>query len=249
MATQNCNRCIKTLPIEDFGYKTKCGKNTDVLNKRCKICREKERERSNTEEAKQKRKEYKEANKERNKEQFKKWYDDNREANIEKVKQYRLDNIDAVKEREMKYREENRDVILEKKKAFYEANKEQELQRKKEWRENNKEQMKEYYSKHWHEVRKLRRKTEWDLILKHKLDSLKAIDKKKGRDFNLGKECVNELIEGANGRCNWCGSNCKMTDYEKYDQEQWSLDRLDNSFGHIEGNVVLSCLLCNLKRN
>ena len=30
--------------------------------------------------------------------------------------------------------------------------------------------------------------------------------------------------------------------------EQWSLDRIDNDYGHNHDNVVISCLECNLKR-
>jgi hypothetical protein len=30
--------------------------------------------------------------------------------------------------------------------------------------------------------------------------------------------------------------------------KQWSLDRVDNNIGHNSGNVVISCLECNLKR-
>lgn len=29
---------------------------------------------------------------------------------------------------------------------------------------------------------------------------------------------------------------------------QWSLDRIDNDIGHDFGNLVISCLKCNLKR-
>jgi hypothetical protein len=29
---------------------------------------------------------------------------------------------------------------------------------------------------------------------------------------------------------------------------QWTLDRIDNSIGHNQGNVVVSCLKCNLQR-
>jgi hypothetical protein len=29
---------------------------------------------------------------------------------------------------------------------------------------------------------------------------------------------------------------------------QWTLDRIDNKKGHNEGNVIIACLQCNLKR-
>jgi len=30
--------------------------------------------------------------------------------------------------------------------------------------------------------------------------------------------------------------------------KQWTLDRIDNEYGHSVDNIVLSCLECNLKR-
>jgi hypothetical protein len=30
--------------------------------------------------------------------------------------------------------------------------------------------------------------------------------------------------------------------------QQWTLERMDNDFGHNEGNVVIACLSCNLRR-
>ena len=31
-------------------------------------------------------------------------------------------------------------------------------------------------------------------------------------------------------------------------KKQWTLDRIDNDIGHNNGNVIISCLECNLKR-
>ena len=35
---------------------------------------------------------------------------------------------------------------------------------------------------------------------------------------------------------------------ESKQDNQWTLDRIDNSMGHNTNNVVISCLECNLKR-
>jgi len=60
-------------------------------------------------------------------------------------------------------------------------------------------------------------------------------DKKKNRDNDLTKEYIQELID--NG-CFYCGrSNHKMT-----------LDRVDNQIGHMQTNVVPSCIQCNYIR-
>ena len=40
-----------------------------------------------------------------------------------------------------------------------------------------------------------------------------------------------------------------MLFYKECKQDnQWTLDRIDNSMGHNTNNVVISCLECNLKR-
>ena len=45
---------------------------------------------------------------------------------------------------------------------------------------------------------------------------------------------------------------CKNLVYVLYDNvrepRQWTLERIDNKFGHNMDNVVISCLSCNLKR-
>lgn len=48
--------------------------------------------------------------------------------------------------------------------------------------------------------------------------------------------------------CLYC--NCKSKLFYKYirDTNQWTLDRIDNNFGHNADNVEISCLKCNLKR-
>jgi len=177
------------------------------------------------------------------------YYLQNREKEIERAKQYRIEHIEQVKEREQQYREENRDVILEKKREHYQANKDTELARGKQWRESNKDKVKELSHKNWIEVRKVKRKNDWATILTKKLDSLRIVDEKKGRDFNIDKDYVNSMIQEANNKCKWCSKECKFVGYENRDMEQWSIDRIDNNFGHIQGNIVLSCLHCNIKRH
>jgi hypothetical protein len=45
---------------------------------------------------------------------------------------------------------------------------------------------------------------------------------------------------------------CREKTFLLYDivreMNQWTLDRIDNDIGHNEGNLVISCLACNLKR-
>ena len=48
--------------------------------------------------------------------------------------------------------------------------------------------------------------------------------------------------------CHYCNEDMYVL-YEKCrDMQQWSLDRIDNTIGHNIGNLVVSCLKCNLQR-
>jgi hypothetical protein len=75
------------------------------------------------------------------------------------------------------------------------------------------------------------------------------IDKKQLDETKLIslKLIVHKLIE-CNLTCYYCF--CKMMLLYKLVREpkQWTLDRIDNEYGHSVDNIVLSCLECNLKR-
>ena len=48
--------------------------------------------------------------------------------------------------------------------------------------------------------------------------------------------------------CYYCGDCCKLIFKEVLCKKQWTLDRIDNDYGHNRENVVICCLDCNLKR-
>ena len=59
---------------------------------------------------------------------------------------------------------------------------------------------------------------------------------------------VLELLSKCKLNCFYC---CNPVDiwYEMArEPKQWTLERIDNSFGHNRGNVEISCLSCNLRR-
>ncbi len=60
-------------------------------------------------------------------------------------------------------------------------------------------------------------------------------DKKKGRDNDLTKEFAELLLREC---CRYCGD----------DQNRMTLDRVDNDLGHLQSNVVPSCVRCNITR-
>lgn len=115
------------------------------------------------------------------------------------------------------------------------------------WRENNSEKYAESLRKHRAEnkaINKERNRKCWQRIL---LKSCKGHDKRDNREFNLNVEWINLMLDKQGGYCYHCEGILDLTNGDKQ-PDQVSIDRVDNSIGHIMGNVVLSCLICNLKK-
>ncbi len=58
---------------------------------------------------------------------------------------------------------------------------------------------------------------------------------------------IKKLIDCGN-RCLYCNEQTKIFYKFVRDSSQWSLDRIDNNYGHNCDNVEISCLRCNLRR-
>ena len=59
---------------------------------------------------------------------------------------------------------------------------------------------------------------------------------------------VFEMLVSCNMECHYC-KNPVMLLYEYVrEPRQWSLDRIDNSRGHVRDNLLIACLTCNLRR-
>jgi len=57
-----------------------------------------------------------------------------------------------------------------------------------------------------------------------------------------------QLLQDCDLYCHYCHQPIFLL-YEKVCQNnQWTLDRLDNNYGHNYGNVCIACLKCNLNR-
>jgi hypothetical protein len=87
--------------------------------------------------------------------------------------------------------------------------------------------------------------------IKKKLSGYKSQDVKKNK-YNPQKiinidQTLKKLID-CGCKCLYCNGNSKI--FYKYvrDINQWSLDRIDNNYGHNFDNVEISCLKCNLRR-
>ena len=87
--------------------------------------------------------------------------------------------------------------------------------------------------------------------LERKIKSYRAQDIKKYKlnEEKLIKmdECIDKLVL-SKMKCYYCMEDMLLVYENVREPKQWTLDRIDNSKGHITENVVISCLDCNLKR-
>jgi hypothetical protein len=76
-------------------------------------------------------------------------------------------------------------------------------------------------------------------------------DKKKHKYDKVRVISINDivaLLAQSNLKCAYCNC-CMLLIYKNVRQrDQWTLDRIDNLYGHNTMNVVVCCLDCNLKR-
>ena len=87
--------------------------------------------------------------------------------------------------------------------------------------------------------------------IERKLLSYKNQDIKKSK-FNKEKlityeECLEKLVV-SKLKCYYCKKNCLVYYENKLEQQQWTLDRINNDIGHEKDNVVVCCYKCNIKR-
>ena len=75
-------------------------------------------------------------------------------------------------------------------------------------------------------------------VLKKRLDEEK---------FITYEDTKKLLLQDAMG-CHYCREKIFVLYKKTRDMQQWSLDRIDNDYGHNTDNVVISCLKCNLER-
>jgi 5-methylcytosine-specific restriction endonuclease McrA len=59
---------------------------------------------------------------------------------------------------------------------------------------------------------------------------------------------VIDLLKQCELTCHYCSDQIFILYEQVRENKQWSLDRIHNDIGHNRGNLVVSCLECNLKR-
>jgi hypothetical protein len=64
----------------------------------------------------------------------------------------------------------------------------------------------------------------------------------------VGEKEIAELLLDSRLLCFYCRHSVDLFYEYVRESSQWSLERIDNEYGHIRGNVVIACLGCNLRR-
>lgn len=64
----------------------------------------------------------------------------------------------------------------------------------------------------------------------------------------ISLKTIYEKIKSSQSICHYCRENLFLLYKIKLEKKQWTLDRINNSFGHNHDNVVICCLQCNLER-
>ena len=87
--------------------------------------------------------------------------------------------------------------------------------------------------------------------IKTKLCSYKQQDilkKKLNEDLFVSFKETIDLLKKHNLKCCYCSDDVYILYEHVREMKQWSLDRINNDIGHNNGNLVIACLECNLKR-
>lgn len=87
--------------------------------------------------------------------------------------------------------------------------------------------------------------------LKKKLSGYKQQDIRKNKYDESLFITFDNLIEKmivSKHRCFYCKKLCKVLFKDLREPDQWTLERKDNSIGHITDNVEICCYKCNIKR-
>jgi hypothetical protein len=61
-------------------------------------------------------------------------------------------------------------------------------------------------------------------------------------------ENVLQLLLQSNLECFYCKNKVKVLYEHVREPSQWTLDRIDNDYGHNKGNLEIACLSCNVRR-
>lgn len=90
-------------------------------------------------------------------------------------------------------------------------------------------------------------------VIKRKIASAKAADRKRGwnvdRDDYVNVGYVVKQLRQQSNLCAACHEEVKCVGFKRFDVQQFTLQRVDNSRMHVCSNVVIMCLKCNVPHN
>lgn len=84
-----------------------------------------------------------------------------------------------------------------------------------------------------------------------KLNSYKSYDQSRGfyDEVNfIDFEEVFLQICKQEGKCKYCNITLKFLNFQPYQQNQFSIDRIDSTQPHVKNNIHISCLKCNIRK-
>jgi len=87
--------------------------------------------------------------------------------------------------------------------------------------------------------------------IQKKIEGYKRQDVEKeiyDKDRFIDMEEVLSKLTACRIKCHYCEVECYIVYNEVLSKTQWTIDRIDNDYGHNKGNIVIACLNCNLRR-
>lgn len=156
---------------------------------------------------------------------------------------------DVCRNTDKRYVQKNKDKIYNKNKSYRDNNKDKiSLNRKKYYIDNKdtiKSKVKEYYED--------QHQNNLDFIISEKIRKYVKNDKKYNRqiinNFYITNQWVKEKLDECNYRCPLCQKILKLTEFEKNDPDQFSIDRIHNIAAHHTFNCQILCWKCNHQKH
>jgi len=87
--------------------------------------------------------------------------------------------------------------------------------------------------------------------MKQKIEGYKNQDKKKKKwdpEKFINMESLQQKLIDSNLCCFYCKEKIRLWYDYVLEPKQWTLERIDNDYGHNVDNVEIACLSCNRKR-
>lgn len=87
--------------------------------------------------------------------------------------------------------------------------------------------------------------------IKRKISGYKSQDQKKHKysEHNfIDIDFVKATLVEKELKCYYCCRNVQILYKSVREPKQWSVERMDNKYGHNKNNITIACLECNLKR-